>query len=166
MRMMSPKRDQRVPQATLVQQGYNMSMVPMQQQQTPPQPQYQYQGQGAMSGPPSYLPHQYAMNAGPVPGMMRVGPRMLPIGGGQPQQVGGGNGVMPQQSATIRIPVGYYSPSMIQAHQMAYSAATGNVVPIPQQPNPNQAAAYYGELMQHPMQVCGGGAMIERVGSY
>lgn len=146
-----------------------MSMVPMQQQQAPPQPQYQYQSQGSMPGPPSYLPHQYAMNAGPVPGMMRVGPRMLPIGGQPQQQVGGGNGVigsaMPQQSATIRIPVGYYSPSMIQAHQMAYSAATGNVVPIPQQPNPNQAAAYYGELMQHPMQVCVGGHC-ERAESY
>lgn len=168
MRMMSPKRDQRVlPQATVGPQGYsmNMSMVPMQQQ-----PQYQYQSQGPMPSPQSYMAaQQYAMNPGAGPGLMRVGPRMLPVGGQQQQQqlqqqaVGGmvpGNGVissaMPQSSATIRIPVGYYSqhPSMMPIpHQMAYSAAAGGVVPIPQQANPNQAAAYYGELMQHPLQV-------------
>lgn len=162
MRMMSPKRDQRVlPQAALIQQqqlqqqGYNtMPMIAMQQQ-----PQYQYQP-SQLPGPPSYLPQPYATNTGAGPGMMRVGPRMLPVGvvgagGGVP----GVAGVVPSNglinaalppSSTIRIPVGYYSqhPSMMPLpHQMAYSTAPA-AVPIPQT---NQA--YYGELIQHPLQV-------------
>lgn len=164
MRLMSPKRDQRVlPQTSLVQQqGYApMPMIGMQQQQQ--QPQYQYQSQAIPGVPPSYLPQSYAPNAGPVgaaaAGMMRVGPRMLPVGGvvGGPQVSGVGNGLIGSalpQSSTIRIPVGYYSqhPSMMPIPlQMAYSA-TGAGMSIPQI-NPNQA--YYGELMQHPLQVSG-----------
>lgn len=88
---------------------------------------------------------------------------MLPVGGvvGGPQVSGMGvvpnNGLIGSalpQSSTIRIPVGYYSqhPSMMPIpHQMAYSA-TGAGMSIPQI-NPNQA--YYGELMQHPLQVSG-----------
>lgn len=181
--MMSPKRDQRVlPQAALVQQqhqqqGYTMQMMsgPQQQQQPPPQPsglvQYQYQSQ-AMPGPASYLAQQYVpanSNVGPGPaGILRMGPRMLPVGGSP--AVSGmvpGNGVisstMAPQPSTIRIPVSYYSqqppaqpqPSMVPIpHQMGgYPVSVSTGVPI-QQANPNQAAAaYYGELMQHPLQV-------------
>lgn len=163
---MSPKRDPRVlPQAALAQQqqqGYTtMPMASLQQQQQQQQvvPQYQYQSQ-TMSGPPTYLTQPYPANPAAA-GMMRVGPRMLPVGVGMTAPVGGvvpSNGMISSampQSSTIRIPVGYYSqhPSMMPIpHQMVYSAAAAGVS-IPQS-NPTQAA-YYAELKQHPLQASG-----------
>lgn len=146
--MMSPKRDPRVlPQQGMQQQqqGYNMSMVPMQQQQQlPPQPQYQYQSQ-AMPGQPSYMSQQYVMSGGGGGGILRAGPRMLPVNSG----IGNGMiGTGPPPSS-----IGYYSqhPSMLpMSHQMAYSTANVGGGGVPQ--NPNQVAAYYGELMQHQQQ--------------
>lgn len=158
--MMSPKRDPRVlpQQAVLMQQqGYSMTMVPMQQQlqqsQQPQPQQYQYQSQ-AMPCPPSYMSQQYVMSAGGG-GILRSGPRMLPVNSGAGLGIGNGmigSGQPPPSS------IGYYSqhPAMLSmSHPMAYSTAAGGVgPPIPQTTtNPSQAAAYYGELMQHPLQV-------------
>lgn len=167
--MMSPKRDQRIlPQANLIQQQQQQvygQMPPQPQQQQQQMQQYQYQSQVLPQGPPTYLPQQYAPN--PVNGatLMRVGPRMLPLGVPTAGVVPG-NGVissaMPQSAATVRIPLGYYSqhPSMVPvAPQMAYSSAMAAAggVPIPQTNNPNPpAASYYGDLLQHPLQVSTG----------